>query len=65
MVSSDNLLCYSDWTITFTINTVSSDKQVVTAISHNNKLIAIFSKRLTKPQRNHNTTEKEHLAMVE
>ena len=64
MVSSDNLLCYSDWTITFTINTVFSDKQVVTAISHN-KLIAIFSKRLTKPQRNHNTTEKEHLAIVE
>ena len=52
MVSVDTLLSYLDWKIPSTVHTYDSDKQLGTVISHNNKPIAFFSKRLINPQRN-------------
>ena len=42
----------------------ASDKQLGAVISHNNKPISLFSRRLSNPQRNYTTTKKELLAIV-
>ena len=65
MVSSDTLLSYPYCTIPFTVHDDASDKQVGAVISHNNKQIALFSRRLSKPQLNFTTTEKELLVILE
>ena len=65
MVSAETLLSYSDWKMTFTVHTDSSDKKLGSVISHNNKPIAFFSRRLSKPQNNYTTTEKGLIAIVE
>ena len=59
------LLSYPFWKLTFTVHTDTSDKQLGAFISHNNKPIAVFSRRLIKPHPNYTTTEKELLAVVE
>ena len=49
----------------FIVHTDASYKQVGSVISHNNKPIAFFSRKLSKLQRNYTKTEKELLAIVE
>ena len=65
MISQEVFLTYPDWTLPFCAHTDALDKQLGAAISQNNKPIAFFSQRLSKPQRNYTTTEKELLSTVE
>ena len=65
MVSTETLLSYLYRKLLFTFYTDASDKQLGDFIIHNNKPIALFSRKLSKPQRNYTTTEKELLAIVE
>ena len=65
IVPAETLLSYPDWKLPFTVHTDASDKQSGSVISHNNKPIALFSIRLSKPQSNYTTTEKELLTIVE
>ena len=65
MVSSEALLIYLDWIINFVVNTDDSDKKLGSVIIQNNKAIELFSRRLSKPQRNYTTTERELLTIVE
>ena len=65
MVSAETLISYPYWKLSLTVHTDASDKQVGAIIIHNKKPIALFSRRLSKPQRDCNTTEKEILAIVE
>ena len=65
MVLAQSLLSYPDSTITFTVDTDNSDKQLCSVIIHNNKPITFFSRRLRNPQRNYTTTKKEILTIVE
>ena len=64
MVSEKTLLSYPDWKLTFTVHTDASDKQLGAVISQNKKPISFFSRRLSKPQRNYTTTEKELIVIV-
>ena len=65
MVSAKTLLDYPDWKIIFTVHTDASDKKLSSIIGQNNKPIALFSRKLSKPQRNYITAEKELLSIVE
>ena len=65
MVSAETLLSYPDWKLPFTVHTDDSDKNLGAVIIKNNKTIALFSIRLSKPHRNYTTTEKELLVIVE
>ena len=42
MVSTEALLNYPDWKITFTVHNDASDKQLVAVINQNNKPIDFF-----------------------
>ena len=64
MVSVKNFLSYLDHTITFTVHTDASDKQLGAVVSQNNKTIESFSRRLIKPQHNYTTITKELLMIV-
>ena len=65
MVSTETLLSYPYWTISFTAHTDASDKQLGSVIVQNNKPIVFFSRISIKPQRNYTTTDKEILLIVE
>ena len=65
MVSDETLLSYPDWKLPFTVHTDAYNKQLGAVISHKNEPIACFSRILSNPQRNYNTTEKELLMIVE
>ena len=65
MVSADTLMSDPYWKLTFTVHTDASNKHLGAVISQNNKPINFFSMRLSKPQQNYITTEKEILAIVE
>ena len=65
MVFAETLLSYPDWKLPFTVHTDASDKKLGAVISHKNKPTAFFSRILSNPQRNYNTTEKELLMIVE
>ena len=52
MESSDNLLSYPWWKITFKVHKNASDKHLGAIISQNNKTIELFSKIPSKSQRN-------------
>ena len=65
MVSAETLLSYPYFKLTFTVNTDASDKQLGAVISQNNKTIAFFLRRFSKPQCNYTMTEKEILAILE
>ena len=65
MVSVDTLLSYPGRKIQSTVQNDAYDKQLGSFISWNNKPIYFFSRILIKPQRNHTTTKKELLAIVE
>ena len=65
MVSAETLLSYPYWTMPFTAHIYVSDKQFGAVIIQNNKPIAFLSRRLSKPQSNYTTNEKELLLIVE
>ena len=65
MVYAKTLLSYPDWKLPLTVNTDDSDKQLGAVINQNNKPIVFFSSKLSKPQSNYNTIEKELLVIVE
>ena len=65
MVSADTLLRYPDWKLPVTIQNDASDKQLCAVIIQNNKPVAFFYMKLSKPHRNYTTTKKELLAIVE
>ena len=65
MVAQEVFLTYPDWNLPFCVHTDASDKQLGAVISQKDKPIAFFSRRLSKPQRNYTTTEKELLSIVE
>ena len=65
MVSTDTLLNYPYWKLPLTVHTDASDKQLGSVISQNNKPIAFFYRKFSKPHRNYTTTKKELLAIVE
>ena len=65
MVSAEKLLSYPYWTLPFKVHTYASDRKLGAVISQNNKPIAFFSRRLSKPTRNYTKTEKELLEIVE
>ena len=65
MVSAKTLLIHLDWKIPFTVHNDDSDKQLGAVISHNNKPIAFFLRRSSKPQCNYTTTYKEIFAILE
>ena len=58
MVSAETLLNYHNWTITLTLHTYDSDKQLGAVISQNDKPIDLFSRKLSNTQNNYTTTEK-------
>ena len=64
MVSAETLSNHPDWKLPFTVHTDAYDKQLDVVISQNNKPIAFFSRILSKPYRNYNTTDKEPLGIV-
>ena len=65
MVFAETLINYLYLKLIFTVHTGAYDKQLGAVISQNNKPIDFFSERLSKPQSNYTTTEKELLAVVE
>ena len=65
MVSVETMISYPDWKLQFTVHTDAYDKQLGAVISQNNKPIELWSRKLSKPQRNYTTTDKELLAIVE
>ena len=65
MVSAETLLSCLDLKLPFTVHTDASDRQLVDVIIHNNKHIAFFFSKISKPQHSYTTTEKEILALVE
>ena len=65
MVSAETLLSYPYWKLLLTVHTDASDKQLGFFVIQNNKHLAFFSRKLSKPQRNYTTTEKELLVIVE
>ena len=52
MVSAETLLSYLYWRINFMVHTNVSDKYLGDFISHNNKPITLFSRRIRNPQCN-------------
>ena len=65
MASAETLLIYPSWKLPFIVHTDTYDKQLGSVISQNNKPIAFFYIRLSKPQSNYTTTDKELLTMLE
>ena len=65
MFSAYTLLSYPDWKMPLTVHTDASDKQLGAVIIQNNKPIAFFYRKLSNPQLNYTTTEKELFAIVE
>ena len=52
------------WKMPFTVHIDAYDKQLGAVISQNNKPIAFFYRKLSKPQLNYTTTEKEIIVIV-
>ena len=44
MVSTETLIIYPGWELTFTVHTYTSNKQLGSVISQNNKPISFFSR---------------------
>ena len=65
MVYYETLLSYPYWKLPFKVHTDASDKQLGAVISQNNKPISLFTRRLSKSQRNYTKTKVEPLAIVE
>ena len=65
MVSAETILNDPYWKIPFIVHVCVYDKKLGVVISQNNKRIALFSRKLCKPQHNYKTTDKELLSIVE
>ena len=64
IVSAKTPLNHYNWTIPLTEHTDTSDKKLSAVISQNDKPIPFFLIKLSNPQHNYTTTEKEILSMA-
>ncbi len=64
LMSADTLAAYSDHNKWFDVYTDASDFQFGACIIQEGKLVAYFSHKLTKSQKNYTTMEKEMLSIV-
>ena len=65
MVSAENLLKYTGGINPFTLHIDASDKQLGDVISQNDKTIALFLRKVSNPQHNYTTIEKEIILILE
>ena len=65
MLSTKTLLNHTDFTIPFLVHTHASDKQLGDVISQNDKTIALFLRKVSNPQHNYTTIEKEIILILE
>ena len=65
MVSAETLLNYPDQEIPFTVHTYESDEKLGTSISQNDKPIALFSIKSSKPQHIYTNTNRALLLILE
>ena len=65
IISRDIMLTFPDFSKTFEIHTDASKRQLGSVIAQDNKPLAFFSRKLTKPQQNYTVTELELLSIVE
>ena len=65
MVSAETMLGYLYWELLFTVHTDVYDKKLGAFIVQNNKPIAFFCIRFSKPQLNYTKNDKELLSIVE
>ena len=65
ILGCDVLIYYPNFSKKFIINTDDSKTQLGGVISKNGKPIAFYSRKLTPPQINYTTTERELLSIVE
>ena len=65
LVAQETVLAYPDWNKPFEVHSDASDYQLGAVLSQGGKPLSFFSRKLTAPQKNYTTTEKELLAIVE
>lgn len=65
LVAQETILAYPDWSKPFEVHSDASDYQLGAILSQDGKPLSFFSRKLTAPQKNYTTTEKELLAVVE
>ena len=64
LMAANALAAYQDHNKRFNVYTDASDFQLGTCIIQEGRLVACFSQKLTKPQKNSTTMEKEMLSIV-
>ena len=65
MFSAKTLINDQDWTISLTVHTYNSDKQLGTIMNQNNYPIAYLLRIFSKPQFNYTMIEKELIVILE
>jgi transposase InsO family protein len=64
-ISKEVLLSFPDYNLPFELETDASDKQLGAVLRQGEKILAFYSKKLNKAQRNYSAGEKEMLSIVE